>query len=63
MWGQLAGVCPSTVQLGTYQKEGHLLGFVSVVDLVVLGAKGSTQGKASEVGFHVWEKTVNNVNS
>lgn len=61
VWRQLAGVCPTTVQLGTYQKQGHLLGFVFVVDLVVLGAKGRMQGKASKVWFHVWEKTLSNV--
>lgn len=39
VWRQLAGVCPTRVQLGTYQKQGHLLGFVFVVDFVVLGGK------------------------
>lgn len=39
MWRQLAGVCPTTVQLGIHQKQGHLLGFVFVLDFVVLEGK------------------------
>lgn len=47
--GQLAGVSLTMVQPAAHQREGQPLGLVSVVDLVVLGAKSSTQGKVSKV--------------